>query len=203
MRDFRDYRDCLERQGLKPSHVVLVADLGEKILHQYREQRPVGELPFSLSEAPPSCREGSLGTPWGLHVVCEKYGGGDPAGTVFTGRRATGQTWWQREDAGPLQKNLVTTRILRLRGLEPGLNAGPGRDSYDRYIYIHGTNHPERFPENLSSGCLLMRDEDLVAIYPQVATGTHLWIPEPGKGQFARKEFARGILPESGMEGIH
>ena len=33
---------------------------------------------------------------------------------------------------------------MRLRGLEEGLNKGPEMDSYDRYIYIHGTNHEDR-----------------------------------------------------------
>lgn len=70
----------------------------------------------------------------------------------------------------------VTTRILRLRGLEPGRNAGPGVDTYNRYVYIHGTCRPERFPENLSAGCLTLLDDDLIALYDAVPEGALLWI---------------------------
>mgnify|MGYP002277296883 CR=1 FL=1 len=98
---------------------------------------------------------------------------------VFTARRPTGQRYFDRDDAGPDQPCCVTTRILRLRGLEPGLNAGPGIDSYDRYIYIHGTNFPDRFPENISAGCLLMRDDDLMELYDAVPPGSHVFILKP------------------------
>ena len=98
---------------------------------------------------------------------------------VFRGRVAIGKRW---QDDPELKDNpacLVTTRILRLRGLETGLNAGPGVDTHDRFIYIHGTNHPERFPENISSGCLVLRDEDLLKLFAQIPEGTHVWLGKP------------------------
>jgi hypothetical protein len=137
------------------------------------------EFPVSFGVKPRSCEAGSYGTPWGLHEIAEKHGAGEPAGMVFISRKPTGARWKDRADAGPDQKSLVTTRILRLRGLEPGVNSGEGIDSFDRYIYIHGTNHPERFPENLSAGCLLMRDSDLIPLFDQVPVGTHVWISAP------------------------
>jgi lipoprotein-anchoring transpeptidase ErfK/SrfK len=111
--------------------------------------------------------------------VAEKHGSEATDGMVFVAREPTGERWRDRPDAGPDQKSLVTTRILRLRGLEPGINAGSGIDSFDRYIYIHGTNHPDRFPENISAGCLLMRDDDLIELFEQVPLGTHVWISAP------------------------
>ena len=83
---------------------------------------------------------------------------------------------WALEGAGPDQQNFVTTRILRLRGLEPGMNSGTGIDSFDRYIYIHGTNHPEMFPENVSWGCLLLLDKDLIQLFDTTKTGSHVFI---------------------------
>lgn len=136
----------------------------------------VASLTFSYSRRPPSCIENSLGTPWGLHEVAEKYGDGAAVGTVFIGRVSTGQTYHERSDAGTAQPSLVTTRILRLRGLEPGMNAGPGIDSFERFIYIHGSNAPARFPENISAGCLLLRDHDLVGLFDQIPTGSHVLI---------------------------
>jgi lipoprotein-anchoring transpeptidase ErfK/SrfK len=49
-------------------------------------------------------------------------------------------------------------------------------DSFDRYIYIHGTNHPEKFPENISAGCLTMMDDALIDLYEKIAEGTHVFI---------------------------
>ncbi len=128
------------------------------------------------SVRPPSCRENSLGTPRGLHRVAEKYGDGAEPGRVFVGREDTGQHFSERDDDGPEQKTLVTTRILRLEGLESGLNCGEGCDSYNRYIYIHGTNHPERFPHHFSAGCILMKDPDLIELYRQTPVGSHVWM---------------------------
>lgn len=152
------------------SHVVCIS-LGEKILRLWENGHAAGAYPISFSRRAPSCVENSLGTPWGLHQVAEKFGAGAAPGTVFIGRRDTGQRWQDRPDAGPNQPALVTTRILRLRGLQPGLNAGPGVDSFDRFIYIHGTNFPSRFPENLSAGCILLRDDDLIELYDRLPLG--------------------------------
>jgi hypothetical protein len=178
------YAEALERGKLEPSEDVLHVSLGEKKLVHLR--RLEGGGGWSLVEAytcasgrrPPSCLEGSEGTPLGLHAVAEKYGEGAPPGMVFIGREATGERYWERADHGPEPRMFVTTRILRLRGLEPGHNAGPGVDSYERYIYIHGTTRPEAFPANLSAGCLTLLDDPLIALYGAVPLGSHVWIGE-------------------------
>lgn len=161
---------------------VLLAFLGEKKLEHWRR---VGDEPewvlkachgLSSGKNPPSCLEGSGGTPWGLHEVAEKFGGGEEPGTVFTGRVSTGERYDQRTDYGPEQRMLVTTRILRLRGLEEGLNAGAGVDSFDRYIYLHGTTRPADFPRNQSGGCLVVLDEPLLQLYDEVPAQSLVWI---------------------------
>ena len=178
MNPFENYLVCLEQLGLKRTEHVLLTDLGEKILHHWRGNKPIASYPVSFSRRPLSCVEGSLGTPWGLHAVAARHGDGEPAGMVFKGRVATGQRW-QDMDPDTEDRSLVTTRILRLRGLEPGLNAGPGIDSFERYIYIHGTNHPEQFPENISAGCILMLDDALIDLFNAVPEGSHVFISRP------------------------
>ena len=76
------------------------------------------------------------------------------------------------------RENLITTRILWLRGLEPGVNLGGEVDSHDRYIYIHGTNHEDRLGTPQSAGCILMRNLDVVELFEEVRTGDHVWIAE-------------------------
>ena len=163
----------------EPEHVLLVR-LGERkmahLAHRAGDWRLAATMLCTGSPRPPSNQEGSLATPLGLHAVDEKFGHGVPAGTVFVGRVNTGKTYAERADAGPDQKALVTTRILWLAGLEPGFNAGGAVDTKARYIYIHGTNHPDKFPEPHSSGCLNLRDDDLIRLYAEVPVGTWVWI---------------------------
>ena len=74
------------------------------------------------------------------------------------------------------EENLITTRILWLRGLEPGVNQGGEVDSHDRYIYIHGTNHEDRIGTPQSAGCILMRNLDIIALFDEVRVGDQVWI---------------------------
>lgn len=155
---------------------MLIASLGEQKLFHFRDGEIFSEISLSWSRRPPSCVEGSEGTPLGLHAVADKIGDDAPAGRVFIGRVDTGLHYADRSDAGPDQKSLVTTRIMRLRGLEFGRNSGRGVDSYERYIYIHGTNRADAWTANVSAGCLLLPDPDLIRLYDLVPEGSLLWI---------------------------
>lgn len=73
-------------------------------------------------------------------------------------------------------RNLITTRILRLRGLETGYNAGQGCDSYERYVYIHGTNHEDRIGEPFSGGCVELRNAEMLELFDAVREGDLVWI---------------------------
>ena len=130
---------------------------------------------ISTSKNPPSCLAGSYGTPIGLHAIADKIGAGAPVGTVFKGRVPTGQVYGQvsPEDA---ERNLITSRILRLSGLEIGKNCGEGRDSYSRYIYIHGSNHEDRIGQPFSGGCVEMFNADVIELFDRVDEGDLIWI---------------------------
>ena len=130
---------------------------------------------MSSSKRPPSCLENSLGTPWGLHKVCEKIGGGEPLGTVFKGRKSIGRTFWECEEE-ERKKNLITSRILRLLGLEKGVNSGNPVDTFNRYVYIHGTNWEENLGNPSSSGCLQVGNEEVIELFDSVVEGCHLFI---------------------------
>ena len=131
----------------------------------------------STSLRPPSNVKDSLGTPRGLHEIAEKIGAGQPPGIVFKARVATGRHFAEF-DAAAQAKNLITTRILWLRGLEPGINAGGNVDSHDRYIYIHGTNHEERLGTPFSGGCIEMNNLEIIGLFDAVRAGDHVWIED-------------------------
>ncbi len=155
--------------------LCLCVQIGEQKLYLFAEGILRKTHTISTSRNAPSCIENSHGTPAGLHEIADKIGEGAPLGMVFVARQPTGKTWTQLGAEENL-KNLITTRILRLRGLEPGLNAGPGRDSYDRYIYIHGTNHPAKLGTPASAGCIQLADAEVIELFDQVPEGSVLWI---------------------------
>ena len=129
---------------------------------------------ISTSKNPPSCKADSYGTPLGLHALADKIGDGEPLGMVFKGRVPTGQISSEFPEEEQ-QRNLITTRIIRLRGLEPD-NSSAGCDSYARYIYIHGTNHEDRIGEPFSGGCVEMLNTEVVELFEAVAEGDLIWI---------------------------
>jgi lipoprotein-anchoring transpeptidase ErfK/SrfK len=135
---------------------------------------------ISTSLRPSANVKGSLGTPRGLHAIAEKHGAGQPPGVVFRARVSTGQHYSELPPSEQ-EKNLITTRILWLRGLEPGVNAGRNAagevvDTYERYVYIHGTNHEERLGRPFSGGCIEMNNLEIIALYDEVRVGDLVWI---------------------------
>ena len=120
-------------------------------------------------------RENSCKTPPGIHRIKEKYGAGAPSGRIFRDREDTGEDW----DHGQTGDNLILTRILRLEGLEQGINQGAGVDSYERYIYIHGTGREDLIGTPLSHGCVCLRNRDVVRLFDLVSEGTLVYIDPP------------------------
>jgi len=170
---------CL-RLGIKSADRLLVVRIGTQTLQFYRRGELVRSHLVSTSKRPPSNVKDSLGTPRGLHVIAGRIGAGQPPGMVFKARVPTGYTFSELPDADG-HPNLITSRILRLRGLEPGVNqgvnaAGESVDSYERYIYIHGTNHEDRLGTPQSAGCVLMANRDIVELHEEVRTGDLVWI---------------------------
>ena len=131
----------------------------------------------STSLRPPSNVKASLGTPRGLHYIAEKIGAGAPPGTVFKGRVNLGRHFNELDETENT-KNLITTRSLWLRGLEPGVNAGGDVDTHERYIYIHGTNHEDRLGSPFSGGCIEMINIEIAGLFEEVRTGDMVWIED-------------------------
>ena len=164
------------RLGIKPGERLLVVRIGTATLQFFRGGALVKSYVISTSKRPPSNVKNSLGTPRGLHEIAERIGAGQPPGMVFKARVPTGRHFSEVLAREPDNDNLITSRILWLRGLEPGVNRGGDVDTYERYVYIHGTNHDERIGEPLSSGCVLMRNLDIVELYEDVRAGDLVYI---------------------------
>ena len=107
----------------------------------------------------------SLKTPIGIHRIKQKIGGGEPPGMVFSARQPTGRV---SEKTDNRKEDEITSRILRLDGLEKGFNNGGVHDSYSRYIYIHGTSDEKRIGQPVSHGCIRMKNADVIELFDEV-----------------------------------
>lgn len=169
-------KTCL-RLGIKPTDRFLFVRIGTATLQFYRNGVLIKSYPVSTSKRPPSNIKNSLGTPRGLHEIAERIGAGQPPGMVFKSRVPTGRHFSELPDS-VAQTQLITSRILWLRGLEPGVNRGGDVDTYERYIYLHGTNHEDRIGEPMSAGCIELRNLDIVELYEQVRAGDQVMIAD-------------------------
>ena len=121
---------------------------------------------------------GSEQTPRGAHEVRELIGEGAPSGAVFVGRCLTGETCTRELRAVNPHRDWILSRVIWLSGLETGRNAGGEVDTYDRYIYIHGTPDDEPVGEPRSHGCIRMRNEDVIELFELLEIGTLVQIDE-------------------------
>jgi hypothetical protein len=115
---------------------------------------------------------GSGCTPRGLHRVRLRIGAGCPLGTVFRGRRPTGEVYGPELAAAYPERDWILTRILWLTGCEPGRNRGGRVDTLRRFIYIHGCPDSAPMGEPRSHGCIRMRNADLIELFDATPVGT-------------------------------
>ncbi len=153
-------------------HSFLLVDVAGQTLFRIVDDAVAQKYPVSTARNGIGNRTGSLQTPCGLHRIRERYGHNAPAGRIFRDREDTG------EDAKPgsIEDNLILSRILRLEGLEESLNKGGEIDSFERYIYIHGTNNEHRIGQPNSHGCICMRNADVIALFELVGEDTLVFI---------------------------
>ncbi len=110
----------------------------------------------------------SFKTPFGIHRIRQKIGGGEPHGMVFEGRQPIGKV---ASNLNVRDRDEITSRILWLDGLEDGVNRGGTCDTFERYIYIHGTSDEKRIGEPVSAGCIRMKNDDVIELFDEVLVG--------------------------------
>lgn len=138
----------------------------------------IAEYPVSTSKYGVGNEDGSNRTPLGLHRIKDKIGGAMPLNEVFIGRVPQGSLAECIERGAELPEDVITSRILWLEGMEPGRNCGGYVDSFQRYIYIHGTSDEGNIGTPASIGCIRMRNDDIVELYRLVDIGSEVMIEE-------------------------
>lgn len=145
-------------------HVMHISVADQKMLVTDQGQ-PVATFPISTSKFGLSSTPNSYGTPLGKHRVVKKIGHGLPLGAVFKSRRFTGEVL----SVDAPGRDPIVTRILWLEGKEPR-----NRNSFARYIYIHGTPEERNIGQPVSYGCIRMRSRDVVTLFDRVGTGARV-----------------------------
>ncbi len=112
-------------------------------------------------------------TPRGLHRIVEKIGAGSPIGAVFIDRKPTQEI----VGVNAFGRTPVVTRILRLGGMEER-----NKNTFDRYIYIHGSPVERLLGVPASGGCIRMRSSEIIDLFELVELGTYVHIVDEDSG---------------------
>ena len=154
----------------------LLVDTTKQALLVLNGDVEIGRYAVSTSKYGNGCQQDSLQTPLGAHIIAQRIGGDQPAGEVFVGRQPSGELAEIVRSKTATELDLILTRILWLKGIEQDKNFGQGCDSYDRYIYIHGTHEEGLLGTPASHGCVRMSNADVIELYDRVVEGTFVYI---------------------------
>lgn len=165
-------------EAMDSGEKFIVVKISEQTLYVMRGDIVLSSYAVSTSKYGIGNASRSNKTPLGTHRICEKIGEGAPEGMIFKARIPTGEIAQIYTDSTDVEDDYVTTRILRLEGLEEGINRGEGIDSFERYIYIHGTPEEGLIGKPSSHGCVRMKNADVVALFDAVDVGILVEIVE-------------------------
>ncbi len=160
-----------------------MVELGKKILVSIADQKllllqdkiKIAEYPISTSKFGIGNKSGSKMTPLGYHIIKEKVGDNVPQNSIYKDDNFTKEIAvidYKKID----EDDLITSRVMKLVGLESGINKGGEVDSFERGIWIHGTVAECDIGSPASHGCIRMKNEDIIKLYNMVDIGVSVEI---------------------------
>lgn len=175
-RDFSSNINAPKQQFFDHQQTIIVSIVSQA-LYLMNNKELILEFSISSAEAGIGNKTGSLQTPLGIHQISEKIGENAPISSIFKGRKNTHEIAeiLKTKDSKSEEDN-ITSRILRLDGLEEGFNKGIDQqgnivDSHSRYIYIHGTDEEGRLGQIASHGCIRMANLDIIQLFNKSFVG--------------------------------
>lgn len=154
---------------VNPNQPRIEVSVGTQTLVLWDGIHQVKRWPCSTSKYGLGYTEGSNKTPLGGFIVREKHGEAATSGTIFKSRQPVGL--WTEDLV--TQDDLILSRILWLDGVEKR-NA----NTWQRYIYIHGTNDERSIGRPASHGCIRLKNAAMIELYDLTPVGTAVWICE-------------------------
>lgn len=162
----------LSQAGLQGFHVdktrpIIYIDSRQQLLSCVSAaDRVIQYYPVSTSKFGLGQKMDSFKTPAGIHIIARKIGVNEPPGRVFKSRKATGDICLAEDYDGSV--DVITSRILWLQGIQAGYNCDGDVDTFNRYIYIHGTPDESHIGQPASIGCIRMKSLDVIQLFEQV-----------------------------------
>jgi lipoprotein-anchoring transpeptidase ErfK/SrfK len=124
---------------------------------------------------------GSDQTPLGEHIVYEKDAANTPYAGRLVGRKYDGHITTIYYDKSSPSQIYITTRVIRIMGLEQGYNKGKNKngqvvDTYERFIYLQGSNIDGRLGTPSSGGSIHFSNLDIMRLFDMIDLKTHVII---------------------------
>ncbi|RLA07373.1 MAG: L,D-transpeptidase [Gammaproteobacteria bacterium] len=151
----------------------IIINIEQQKLYLYQQDKLVKSYVISSSKYGTGQVAGSNKTPLGLHKIAKKFGNKATIGTIFKARANTGRIAKILTDKTKSKADNVTTRIMWLQGLER-----KNKNSYLRYIYIHGTDEEGFIGTPASHGCIRMKNTEVMELFNAVRVGVLVNIVE-------------------------
>jgi len=158
------------------SSLFIKVDITQQVLNLYDGNALLKSYPICSAKNGLGEKSGSECTPRGQHIIRAKIGQAAPLGSVFVGRRLTGEVYHSNLAAIQPKRDWILSRILWLSGLEKGRNRLGTVDTMRRYIYIHGAPDELILMQPSSHGCIRMFNKDIIELYGLVDVGTQVSI---------------------------
>jgi hypothetical protein len=160
----------------KSFHKYMYISIKHQRLYLIENDSTIRKYPISTAKKGVGNKMNSLKTPSGLHTIKRKLGDEVPPGGILEARVYNGKIAEILTDKKKANGDFVTTRIMWLEGEEPGINKGRNIDSYNRFIYIHGTPEEGFIGQPASHGCIRMKNNDVMELYELIEEGTPILI---------------------------
>ena len=158
------------------SSLFIKVDITQQVLNLYDGNDLLKSYPICSAKNGLGEQSGSECTPRGRHIIRAKIGKTAPLGSVFVGRRLTGEVYHSNLAAIQPKRDWILSRILWLSGLEKGRNRLGTVDTMRRYIYIHGAPDELILMQPSSHGCIRMFNKDIIELYGLVEVGIQVSI---------------------------
>ena len=168
---------CIDKKGTSYQEILFVS-ISEQKLYHIKDNTIIKEYSISSAKKGVGNVKNSDKTPLGLHSVKEKHGNNTPTNGRMIGRVFYGQIATIFNDTTTSKTDDITSRLLWLTGEEEGINKGGNVDSYQRYIYIHGTSEEGKIGTPASHGCIRMTNKDVIELFSLVKLNTKVLILE-------------------------
>ncbi|MCL1077746.1 L,D-transpeptidase [Parashewanella spongiae] len=187
----RDISPCSALQKWGISNFAIQVNTQEQLCYVFNKEFEVYRTyPISTSKKTSNLKNSS-GTPFGMHIISKRIGDGVPIGERFVGRKAQNEIVEILKSKPVVEPkgDYILTRILQLKGQEQGVNKGSNGhrdyngnevfnnvDSFERYVYFHGTNEEYKIGSKASHGCIRMKNEDIVDLFSFIQEGSPVYI---------------------------